>query len=360
MSNSTSDLNPNEVTKEVDSDGVPVAFKCTYHVATGKIQASTAKSISSYYDMLYPCNDNVQQGVDMIAANVLSNVAEYFNILPDGKACSIPYTALPLWLIGVSLKPADSTVQGFPCQKLVANPSAGQCCVVVHAPMNFWWTDFDPKETAMMKVLSNEFVSPQATVGTSYQVSYLGAYIDLTTETGQGTVNVPISKPESPPAASKNNTFTIVGVFVLAAMIVIFAGAIFVIWRRRRKWRTNRDVEAAISKSDLGFAEDGSDGPTLEVDVMSDDMPQSNIKGSYDFQDDSYPTSNSYTFDLSDEMKNKVFGTYGRANFGPTTMNVVAPYPMEEHSDSEADSWAQTDGTVGSLEDRLEEITAEI
>jgi len=39
---------------------------------------------------------------------------------------------------------------------------------------------------------------------------------------------------------------------------------------------------------------------------------------------------------------------------------VVPPYPMDETSDSEVDSWAQTDGTVGSLEDRLEEITAEI
>jgi hypothetical protein len=41
---------------------------------------------------------------------------------------------------------------------------------------------------------------------------------------------------------------------------------------------------------------------------------------------------------------------------GPTTIAVVPPYPMEETSDSEADSWAQTDGTVGSLEERLDDV----
>jgi hypothetical protein len=45
---------------------------------------------------------------------------------------------------------------------------------------------------------------------------------------------------------------------------------------------------------------------------------------------------------------------------GPTTIAVVPPYPMEETSDSEADSWAQTDGTVGSLEERLDEVRGEI
>jgi hypothetical protein len=29
----------------------------------------------------------------------------------------------------------------------------------------------------------------------------------------------------------------------------------------------------------------------------------------------------------------------------------VPPYPVDEISESEADSWAQTDGTVGSLDD---------
>ena len=104
-----------------------------------------------------------------------------------------------------------------------------------------------------------------------------------------------------------------------------------------------------------------SDGPTLEVDVMSDDMPG---KPSYrndanDFNEE-YQTPSSYTFDLANSMKNEVMGTYGSSHFGPTSMAVVPPYPMQEETDSEVDSWAQTDGTVGSLEEHLEEITAEI
>jgi hypothetical protein len=50
-------------------------------------------------------------------------------------------------------------------------------------------------------------------------------------------------------------------------------------------------------------------------------------------------------------------GAYGRAGSagelccGPTEITVVPPYPVDEISESEADSWAQTDGTVGSLDD---------
>lgn len=91
-------------------------------------------------------------------------------------------------------------------------------------------------------------------------------------------------------------------------------------------------------------------------------------------QQEDIPTPSSYTFDLANSLKNDVMGTYGNSTgggssdndpyssmmSGPTSMAVVPPYPMDETSDSEVDSWAQTDGTVGSLEDRLEEITAEI
>jgi hypothetical protein len=91
-----------------------------------------------------------------------------------------------------------------------------------------------------------------------------------------------------------------------------------------------------------------------------------------------------YAFDLGQTIKNEIMMKHNNSNsnhknrsrsnsagsgnnvpnnnlHAPTMMEVVAPYPMlEETSDSEADSWAQTDGTVGSLEERLEDITVEI
>lgn len=93
-----------------------------------------------------------------------------------------------------------------------------------------------------------------------------------------------------------------------------------------------------------------------------------------------------YAFDLSSQQSFNVMGKYGfhgspaGATPPPTTMQVVAPYPILDNNNSEtqscasstnqsigtttdaseADSWAQTDATVGSLEERLEEITAEI
>jgi len=95
---------------------------------------------------------------------------------------------------------------------------------------------------------------------------------------------------------------------------------------------------------------------------MSDEIVDRNastITDSFDGREDS-DNRGSYTFDLGDAWRDQVVGAYGYDQYGPTTIAVVPPYPMEETSDSEVDSWAQTDGTVGSLEDRLEEITAEI
>jgi hypothetical protein len=78
-------------------------------------------------------------------------------------------------------------------------------------------------------------------------------------------------------------------------------------------------------------------------------------------------SSGTYQFDLADANRNAIMGTYNSASAGsssgaaavagPITMTVVPPYSMED--DSDIDSWAQTEGTVGSLEDRYEE-TGEI
>jgi hypothetical protein len=91
---------------------------------------------------------------------------------------------------------------------------------------------------------------------------------------------------------------------------------------------------------------------------------------------DSSNLSSSYAWDLSNSFHREVmdahagYGTVRRSQlphsnannyYGPTTIEVVPPYPMEETSESEAeDSWAQTDGSVGSLDVHLEQITAEI
>lgn len=357
------------------SGGVPVAYECEYHVQTGAISNKTAQEVPSYYDLIYPCDSSINTAISIVASKLLQEIATTFKILPDGTACSIPDTSLPVWLLGLSSEPADSLYSGLSCQKLKPDAASGQCCSVVYAPMTFWATGNNVQNHTLMKIVATGMDSGNVTAGTDLEIAYIGSVMAANGGAGAGTdqalgntlTAAPQSNWTSPSlsAAQQQNTtqvksknFTVIGGVVLGGLVATFLGMVLVLVRRRRM-KQHRDTELAISKSE-GNIEDGqgSEGPTLEVDVMSDDMPTHHSQRDYDAQDDYHPSS--YTFDLANCMKNDVMGTYGM-QYGPTSISVVPPYPMaEETSDSEVDSWAQTDGTVGSLEERLEEITAEI
>lgn len=133
-------------------------------------------------------------------------------------------------------------------------------------------------------------------------------------------------------------------------------------------------MELALSKSDL------EDGKTPRMANTNNQDQESNTarsrrsdsppggedgqvgEGSDEGDDDDYPNGN-YTFDLGASMKNELFKIHGRAPSSasdPRMYNNGGTIGIEETSDSDADSWAQTDGTIGSLELQLEPITAEV
>lgn len=345
---------------ETDTSGFPTGYKCQVHVDSGKINDSSGKVVPSYYDLLYPCDSSLDDAMRLVGSRVLDGIGTKFSVLPEGVACTIPDTNLPIWLIGASSNPSDQVVDSLDCQEL-APETAGQCCAVVQAPMTFWWTDADQKDTEMMAELRTQFNAAATTADTDYEVRYIGAFFEVPADSPRNEVPPSVSSVETQPEPQKKNTVTAVGGLVMAGLIIATLGVAFVLVRRRRRNRRNRNIDAAMSKSRDLEMDDPSDGPTLEVDVMSDDMPNhANFKNAYDVQDE-YQTPSSYTFDLANCMKNDIMSSYGHRHFGPTSMAVVPPYPMQEDaSDSEADSWAQTDGTVGGLEEHLEEITAEI
>ena len=215
--------------------------------------------------------------------------------------------------------------------------------------------------------------------------------------------------------SSSSNGITVPGAFLLAALTCAVFGVIIVLVRRHRLRRRELGFGFGDNRktTDGGTFENGpssGDDEPFRVSVLSDDaddcflpvhydqhqqqQPQEQEQpssppmqstsrhlasgalsstGSLDMdnmsleEDDCIIAPKKYAFDLSQSFKNDVMGTYGFGGSrshpfaGPTTMPVVAPYPLlDETSDSEVDSWAQTDATVGSLEERLEEITAEI
>src|SRR3569832_1669580 len=77
-----------------DSQSV-TAYKCNYHVESGTITQDNGIAVSSYYDLLYPCDQDPTTYTRTIAETVLTHVAEFFELLPDGTTCTIPDTCLP-------------------------------------------------------------------------------------------------------------------------------------------------------------------------------------------------------------------------------------------------------------------------
>ena len=220
-----------------------------------------------------------------------------------------------------------------------------------------------------------------------------------------------VPPPLSPDAVTQESSsesskdITVTGGFLIASFISVMIGVFVVLLRRhrhsdRRQRRSRDSYDNAVDDTFRDKGEHDDEDDDFHVTVVNDpnynsfpvkrqltcrscvteaeDAVESEL---LDYNDDDhddddhrqhhphYPVSPKYAFDLGHSLKRNVMGTYAPTT---TTIPVVAPYPFPplhptndvldvSACDSEAeDSWAQTDGTVGSLEERLEEITAEI
>lgn len=140
---------------------------------------------------------------------------------------------------------------------------------------------------------------------------------------------------------------------MVAAFTAAFLGLFFVLYRRRQKFLAAQELEIALSKSDLDdMSPRDNDSGVLRHEHLA--PPEIGEDGHFENEDDF--SANNYRFDLATSMKNELFNIHGKAVDPPRQYGIG----IEETSDSDADSWAQTDGTIGSLELQLEPITAEV
>lgn len=350
-----------------------------------------------FYEIVYPCSEDPSEGRDFVSAALLARAKDEF--LQDPSACS---RYQEFWFAKLSSLPEDE-VQTMECRELV-----GQCCAVIEGNMTF--TELASVDPGAMKKwvaskLNEDDIAPP------YQVAYLDALPVLVPVAVPSPAPAPPAVPDLAPVITvpprgpdaiedaprqipqeKDSEFTMVGILILIGMIMIFLTVVLLIVKRRKRYLTAKDVDEAIAQSEI--AHGGKDhgagiketatwedktfddqDPDVEVNIW-EDHPHVNVRSvssvSYHTKEgDQRDMHNSatresrlnqrYRFDLADSYRNDVMGTYGNDIFGPTQITVVPPYPMEETSDSEADSWAQTDGTVGSLDDdpRIE-TTSEI
>jgi hypothetical protein len=381
-------------------------------------------NVVQFYDLVFPCgnSDTKQNAADYIAQQLLLQAAETWKILPDGEGCMVPQNEYNSWLFGVSTGPEpDVFISDFGCQAETVDAALDECCQVVRMTIQFLPTgDYDVDN--LQDFVREQLAGTLAVASLPLRTTPIDP-VFAPPNVGPDVVVLPPSDGTTGAAGMTNSTgsveqksassggITVPGGFLLAALICAVFGVVAVLVRRHRR-RGNHNPKAADDGTFENGPSSGDDEP-FRVSVLSDDaddcflpalqqqqhyhqqqqqqqqeQPLSppmqstshrlasgalSSTGSLDIdnmsleEDDCIVAPKKYAFDLSQSFKNDVMGTYGFGGTrshpfaGPTTMPVVAPYPLlDETSDSEVDSWAQTDATVGSLEERLEEITAEI
>jgi hypothetical protein len=226
------------------------------------------------------------------------------------------------------------------------------------------------------------------------------------------------------PKQSDRTTITIVGGLLVAAFGVAFVLIGYIFWRRRQTYVNNRsyqldnnstggypgmdkmsvaneadpDIPGPYNTSntdDLEEEEFDNNGNGFDHNLnedspanMSNDssvyLKETDVEGrlnrsaldTIDGNNLSSPTDggNAMQFDLGNSFKDQLMGLHGKSgnntapkrssgmNFLPGSLftNRESNGPASLADDSDADSWAQTDGTIGSLELQLEPITAEV
>jgi hypothetical protein len=381
-SNDTTDLattfstSPDALVEEM-SNGVPVTYACEYQTGNDPLATNTfdVVTVEQFYDFVYPCYQDKQEGANYIAEQLLMKAAVAWNILPNGEACTAPQSVYGAWLFGVSSEGPDEFISDFGCQRLTPNITKKECCQVVRSEMKFIPTGGYNK-TVLQQFVQDQLDAKEPSYSLLFRTASINPIFNETIPINDASGN--LSEPtrvasgvqgQVTEKSANREKVTATGGFVIALLSAAFVGFFVILYRRNRKPRAS--AGDTFHKDDDFCNSTMEQGPSCEGDyhvtILSEDASSSFLRQhtSFDLEEDQnfvdMPLEEAppakYAFDLGESFKNDVMGTYA-----PTTMQVVAPYPMMEDTscDSEADSWAQTDGTVGSLEERLEEITAEI
>ena len=227
--------------------------------------------------------------------------------------------------------------------------------------------------------------SAPVTQNSPYHVQFLGVpQSDPSTNGGgdDGRTNLGTSPPRdtaSPvtreSSEGRGDTITVVGGVLMAAFCLLFVAIGCFIYRRRQEWVREReaggddgdDAAEHFKNPRNGTVKDTDDadyGPRdLHADLYDeDDHLQMDGKGGVlrNSRDDE-----KITIDMGCNFKDQLMGVYYGASSTAAQRRRQQQGGMygagrATSMDSEADSWAQTDGTIGSIEQNLEPITSEV
>lgn len=246
------------------------------------------------------------------------------------------------------------------CYTLI--PEADEECVSYQATMTGDIIGLD--DTLDTVALMAQQLNSDAVTATTenIRILFLGTQLDYG-DTGRDVL--PPAKnvvQETFSASFENNRFTVIGIAIVTGLTMAILGLVYVIVRRKRSTERKSFEHQEFEDEDIKSTppenkdDDDDDTGSDSKDISRD------VDGEILNNDDNLPESpdefdREYAFDLGGWMKSELLGIHGA--------NTITAQPSkggaeEGLSDSDNDSWAQTEGTIGSLELRLEPIEAEV
>jgi len=219
------------------------------------------------------------------------------------------------------------------------------------------------------------------TQNSPYHVQFLGLPLP-DPGTGGNSDRDDLGTPTSVPtgrdgmkAQKDGNNFTTIEVILIGAFCIAgVLGVALIIYRRRQEWRLE-ESDAANYGSSRQDQRHGSDDDEYGQSELRRDLygadnhlqMDRNGKVRRTSRDDS--ELEKITIDMGSMFKHQLMGVYGSSaarrglhqqQHQQRNSLYAGGSGVSESMDSEADSWAQTDGTIGSIDQNLDLITSEV
>lgn len=361
---------------EYNQDNFPTAYECEQLVNQNSVREV---HVTFFYDLLFLQTMGFTTARQVFEANLLNGIATQLGLTTSTSvnSCLLPPPTGP-WMIRISSLPQDeqfqivgtyiilvyyhvsqhslsyitTTLLFFSlhtifilenCFELRPNPET-EACVLLEGQMTAFAVggNSSQDEAGLLNLIDTEITSGAATAGSTLTATYLSTQLDLSGDAGdRDNLNPAINEPDNILVDPNNSDkITPIGVMMVMGLALGVVGILFVVVKLRRRKRA-ADQDAIMREQ-----------------VIDESLHQHQ---SYPYHHDEHQQQQQqYSFDdMPDDtgfmFKNELLGIH-------------APDPSHHRrdgldvsvSESDVDSWAQTDATLGSIEQHLEPITAEV
>lgn len=306
--------------------------------------------VTYLYDLAYPTSLDTGTARLEVESNLLKQIAAVYG-LGSGSACTEPPLE-GLWVLKASSVPQNGTDVFGKCLELA--PSAKEGCISLSSALAVSVVGpEDPNE--IVRHISEEMSNGAVSANTNLRVSFLGTHVDVESYEGTGKESLaPAINSQVTNATNSEQSFTPIGISGAVCLALAFIGLVLSVFirRRRRRQRSEMQAIAAERESQLGDDEEDSmyvppskgEIRRLSREVVVDCEETMSDGMSEEYIEVSSPCS---LEDMGNKMKNELLGLHGAK--GAANPGYRKAKSESEHSESDCDSWAQADATLGCL-----------